>query len=282
MEIHIARDGKQFGPFTLEEVQRQLANGQLSPGDLAWVQGARDWVPLASFAPLQSTQAPPPGGTVSSVHNPNFPPPPMGYVAPQRSAQTSGAAIASLVIGIISFLFCPLIGSIAAVVCGHVARSNIRNSRGTLSGDGLAVAGLVMGYLGFAYLLFIIPVLAGIALPVFSEVQLRGKETQSLANAKQIATACIVYAKDHDDRFPQKLDDLIPEYLPDRTLFASPLSPGEPLAYEYFGGKRTDPPNQVLLMSIFEDRRGKRIILHVDGSGLIGIPPPNLPEPLPQ
>jgi len=276
MEIYIARDGTRLGPFPLEEVRRQLASGQLTPNDLAWMQGAQDWVPLASFPPLQS--APPNIPPTSPQGNLN--PAPAGYVAPPQPGQTSGAAIASLVLGILSFLLCPIIGSIAAIICGHIARGNIRKSSGTLSGDGMALAGLIMGYLGFAFIG--LAIFAGMALPVFGEVQLRGNEVKSLANAKQIQIACRLYAMDHQDHFPAKLDELVPKYLPDRSTFSSPLSPGEKLAYEYFGGAENDPPGQVLLMSTFKDRRGKRIIVHVDGSGLVGIPPANLPEPLPQ
>jgi hypothetical protein len=46
-----------------------------------------------------------------------------------------------------------VIGSIAAIVCGHLARRDIRESRGGLGGDGLAVAGLVLGYLQIASIL---------------------------------------------------------------------------------------------------------------------------------
>jgi prepilin-type N-terminal cleavage/methylation domain-containing protein len=48
----------------------------------------------------------------------------------------------------------------------------------------------------------IIAILASIALPVFSTVQERGKQTKDMSNAKQIALACKVYAGDHDGRFP--------------------------------------------------------------------------------
>jgi prepilin-type N-terminal cleavage/methylation domain-containing protein len=48
----------------------------------------------------------------------------------------------------------------------------------------------------------IIAILASIALPVFSSVQERGKQTKDMSNAKQIATACKVYAGDHDGKFP--------------------------------------------------------------------------------
>jgi len=65
--------------------------------------------------------------------------------------RTSTPAILSLVFGILCWVALPLVGAVAAVVCGHLARSEIRRAPpGTLEGDGLAVAGLVMGWLHIA------------------------------------------------------------------------------------------------------------------------------------
>lgn len=61
--------------------------------------------------------------------------------------QTSVLAVVSLVFGILGWNLLPFVGSVVAVICGHMARSEIRRSQCTLEGDGLAVAGLVMGYL---------------------------------------------------------------------------------------------------------------------------------------
>lgn len=61
---------------------------------------------------------------------------------------TSGMAVASMVLAIIGLISsCCTFGipSILAVIFGHVARSETKN--GTRSGDGMAVAGLVMGYI---------------------------------------------------------------------------------------------------------------------------------------
>ena len=55
-------------------------------------------------------------------------------------------AVVSLVSGIAAWCMLPVIGSIVAIVCGHLARGEIRRSQGQLDGDGLAVAGLVLGY----------------------------------------------------------------------------------------------------------------------------------------
>ena len=69
-------------------------------------------------------------------------PPPPPVIAPQR---TSGLAIASLVCGICQIGF-PVPTGIAAIFLGHAARRRIRQTGER--GDGLAVAGLILGYLG--------------------------------------------------------------------------------------------------------------------------------------
>lgn len=60
-----------------------------------------------------------------------------------------GYAIAALVTALVS----PIPISIAL---GHIALRRIRNSNGTLPGRGMAVAGLVLGYLWLAWWLFFI------------------------------------------------------------------------------------------------------------------------------
>jgi hypothetical protein len=65
---------------------------------------------------------------------------------------TSTAAVVSLVTGIASWVVLPVIGAIVAIVAGHIARGDIRNARGALDGDGLAVAGLVLGYVHLAFM----------------------------------------------------------------------------------------------------------------------------------
>ncbi len=58
----------------------------------------------------------------------------------------STLAIASLVLGILGWLALPGIGGLIAVVTGHMAKSEIRQSNGQLAGDGMATAGLILGY----------------------------------------------------------------------------------------------------------------------------------------
>ncbi len=51
--------------------------------------------------------------------------------------------------GIASYMVLPFFGAIAAVIAGHVARKDIRQSDGRITGDGLALAGLILGYVHF-------------------------------------------------------------------------------------------------------------------------------------
>ncbi|MBB6189073.1 DUF4190 domain-containing protein [Rhodanobacter sp. MP7CTX1] len=89
----------------------------------------------------------------------------MSYQPSSRST-TSSLAIVSLVFGILSWCVLPFIGAIVAVVCGHLARSEIRRSAdGPMEGDGMAVAGLVLGYLHL--LLWLLLIMIGIAALIF-------------------------------------------------------------------------------------------------------------------
>lgn len=63
------------------------------------------------------------------------------------SNQTSSLAIASLISGLLSWFLFPIIGAIVAVITGHSAKNEIRASGGRLSGDGMATAGLILGYI---------------------------------------------------------------------------------------------------------------------------------------
>ena len=75
------------------------------------------------------------------------PPPPPPRYAPSGAVQTSGLAIAALVSGIAGWTILPLLGSILAIFLGYAARNEIRRDPDRLTGEGLAVAGLVLGWI---------------------------------------------------------------------------------------------------------------------------------------
>src|SRR5205809_4737093 len=81
-------------------------------------------------------------------------PPPYGYLpltAPR--AGTNGFSIAAMVLGIVWVWW---IGSILALVFGYIAKSQIDRSEGTQNGRGMAIAGIVLGWIGVGILAVIL------------------------------------------------------------------------------------------------------------------------------
>ena len=93
---------------------------------------------------------------------------PQGY---QPLLPSSTLATISLIAGILGFTMLPLIGSIVALVTGYEARKETRAVPPRASGDGLATAGIIMGWIQIglsvigiccfaAYFLFIVGAVA--------------------------------------------------------------------------------------------------------------------------
>lgn len=104
-------------------------------------------------APPPSYGQPPPYAAPPPYGQPPYGQPPYGHggyaYAPPRS--TNGFAIASMVLGILWIYW---IGSILALIFGYVARNQIR--AGNQQGDGMAIAGIVLGWIGVGILLLLI------------------------------------------------------------------------------------------------------------------------------
>ena len=60
MQINISKNNQQLGPFDEQTVLQMLQNGQLSPNDLAFRQGATNWQPLRVLFPNATQQFNPP------------------------------------------------------------------------------------------------------------------------------------------------------------------------------------------------------------------------------
>jgi type IV pilus assembly protein PilA len=103
---------------------------------------------------------------------------------------TSGKAIGSLISGLFFFL---LPASIVAVVLGHLSLSEIRKSAGRLKGQGLATAGLVLGYLGIAAIPFIL-IIAAIAIPNLLRARMAANEASAVRALRSYSYALGSYA----------------------------------------------------------------------------------------
>jgi hypothetical protein len=107
--------------------------GAVPPGPGWWQASDGNWYP-----PSQ-----PPGYAAPTGYQP-----PYGYgYAPPAPQRTNGLAIASMVLGILWLYW---IGSILALIFGYIAKGQIDRSNGVEGGRGMAIAGIVLGWIGIA------------------------------------------------------------------------------------------------------------------------------------
>ena len=79
---------------------------------------------------------------------------------------SSTLAIVSLVSALLGFTFLPVVGSIVALITGYMARDETRSIPPKASGDGMATAGIILGWVQIG--LLIIGICCTIAFLVFS------------------------------------------------------------------------------------------------------------------
>jgi hypothetical protein len=192
--------------------------------------------------------------------------------------ETSTLAIVSLVLGILSVVLClgPL-AAIPAVICGHLAVSGINRSHGRITGGGMAITGLVLGYAMIA--VSIMAVVAALVFPAFTHAKGRASEAMSLSYAGQLAMACILYAEDHDGALPETLEVLFEAE--DRMLdpgMKSPFAAGQDsIGYELMlSGKVSqyaEPSKTVLIREINPSPRGQRAVAYLDGHAELVVEP---------
>jgi len=109
-------------------------------------------------------------------------------------AENSGKAIFSLVCGFI-FLFFPF--SICAVIFGFLALSDIRRNPGRLKGKGLAIAGIVMGFLGVAFTIGIIGLGIYSVRTANKALKIASNENSAVGILRTLNTAEIAYSQAH-------------------------------------------------------------------------------------
>ncbi len=146
----------------------------------------------------------------NKLGTPAVAPPPLGASVPPPFAgapTTSGKAIGSLICGFFFWIF-PI--SVVAVVLGHLSLSEIRKSAGRLTGQGMAIAGLVLGYMGIAFIPFILIIVA-IAIPNILRSRMAANEASAVGSLRTYNLAISTYAaKCAQQGFPLSAQQLGP------------------------------------------------------------------------
>ncbi len=117
--------GAELGPVPVGELKRLIGLGQVVAEDHVWTEGMDYWQRVRDVPEL-ARQLTPAAQPISGA------------------PRTAPMAVASFILGLLG---CTLIGSVLAIVFGHIALSQIRQSQGKLGGKGLAITGLILGYL---------------------------------------------------------------------------------------------------------------------------------------
>jgi hypothetical protein len=199
MEIYVGKNGQQLGPFSLEEVNRKLADGTFAASDLAWYEGAAAWAPLSTVAGVVSPSPAAPSPAAAPVPKPAPAPvapssapvrPNASIVSPAQPARVTKilAVVSWVLLGITLVVsFIPFVGFGAWVLVWPVA-----------------IAAIVMGIIivvrgapakgGFIILAAIVVVPVAIFGPFYSTgvaigALERQQETQIMENLRQIDAA---------------------------------------------------------------------------------------------
>ncbi len=192
-----------------------------------------------------------------------------GLPPPPAAPRTAGVAIASLVLGILSWVLClGVLTGIPAIILGAVGLKKIDAARGGLTGRGMAMAGLITGSLSFFLVFFQV----ALVLPAVSAARARAQEAACLNNVRVLCLACNAFADANEDRLPASLDELKP--FVGGTLaqvLQCPRQRGsaEP-SYELLeGGKKRqeidDPARTVIVRERHPHPRGTRAMGFADG-----------------
>ncbi|MFC1672042.1 DUF4190 domain-containing protein, partial [Planctomycetota bacterium] len=142
--------------------------------------------------------------------------------AQKMPAKTSGLAVWSLVLGIAGVVCLGPLGGIPALILGIVGLNKIRSSNGLMTGEGLAIGGIVTGGISFITVA-VLAIMAGMLLPALARAREEARKAVCKGNLRQIGMSASMYAQDNN-KFPEKLSQLYPEFAPDLNTFACPSS----------------------------------------------------------
>lgn len=178
-----------------------------------------------------------------------------------RESSTSGMAVMSLVLGLLgSVLF--IISGLPAIILGHMSRSRIKKSEGALDGKGMALSGLIFGYLSIPWTIALVAAFMFVTQQIKRVNRSSGSYGQPTwgtfdasqvdGNAEFIFSACRRYAEEHDGNLPRGLYTLVDEdYLSEWRLHSPKPRSGRGFFELLAAGEKLAelPENEVIVRS---------------------------------
>jgi prepilin-type processing-associated H-X9-DG protein len=185
-------DQKEYGPVSAEVVQRWIKEGRANGQTLLQAEGSNEWKPAAQFPEFSAALA--------AGRSATAPPIPEGLPPIPRTAgsRLSGLAIASLVLGVLALPTCGITGFIGLPM-GLVALRRIRQSKGQLTGRGLALAGIGVSAV---FLMAGLGIQTGLWWPMIQREKAQRQSMGCRAHLQELGQALRKYANDHGDRYP--------------------------------------------------------------------------------
>jgi prepilin-type processing-associated H-X9-DG protein len=179
----IGGDQKPYNLVTEANVLSWIAEGRLNPQSLIKVDEAAEFRPLADFPEFADALA---ARTAPEVV-------PVSLSAETAiPAKTSGLAVASLVLGILG------ITALIGLVLGIIALVKVKRSQGTLSGSGIALAGIIVS----AIFLLLTPKLVTSALAALAGFKSQAQTLNCVSCARGLVVAMRWYAEGNQGHYP--------------------------------------------------------------------------------
>jgi hypothetical protein len=98
--------------------------------------------------------------------------------------------------------------AIPAVICGHIALGKIKRSAGHQTGGGLAMGGLICGYIGFLVIIGV-AMLAGLTAPLIIRQRKKADHTEAVNNARQIGIALFEFETEYGSTPNESTADVV-------------------------------------------------------------------------
>ena len=172
MEWYYADTSDQQQSTSEDSLPGLIAAGTIKPRTLLWNETLVDWKPAIELRPdLFGTLVAPPILSPAQRREVGL----GSSGLPGQTSPTDSVAVCALIFGLLGLFCFPLLG-LGGVVCGHIGRKRAREETLPSSNGGMALAGLITGYIGLAIMVVIMVFYAAVLIAAIAGGGLEGSD----------------------------------------------------------------------------------------------------------